>query len=125
MTDKTTYYAMEMSRIVAKMINTHLPFHLVIRRPSPIANPGPHHGGVRGDFLRYFDSFSRLLPFTISLKLYSGVTLYAITVTGPVLRHRCTRLAYSVAVSAQSYQAVVVRQFYHRVVSGVLRDAQT
>ena len=48
----------------------------------------------------------------------------AITVTGPglVLRH-CTRLEYSVAVSTQSYQSVIVRHFYHRVVSGVLRDA--
>ena len=41
-----------------------------------------------------------------------------------LLRH-CTRLNYSVAVSAQSYQSVIVRQFYHRVVSSVLRDAQT
>ena len=35
------------------------------------------------------------------------------------------RLNYSVAVSAQSYLSVIVRQFYHRVVSSVLRDAQT
>ena len=66
-------------------------------------------------------------PIYYFLKLYHGVTLYAITVTsGPVavLRH-CTRLEYSVAVSAQSYQSVIVRQSYHRVVSGVLRDAQT
>jgi hypothetical protein len=41
-----------------------------------------------------------------------------------LLRH-CTRLNYSVAVSAQSYLSVIVRQFYHRLVSGVLRDAQT
>ena len=39
-----------------------------------------------------------------------------------LLRH-CTRLNYSVAVSAQSYQSLIV--FYHRVVSSVLRDAQT
>ena len=34
-----------------------------------------------------------------------------------LLRH-CTRLNYSVAVSAQSYQSVIVRQLYHRVVQG-------
>jgi hypothetical protein len=28
--------------------------------------PGPYRGGVRGTFLRHFDSFSRLLPFNIS-----------------------------------------------------------
>ena len=31
-----------------------------------ILPPGPHRGGVKGAFLRYFDSYSRLLPFTIS-----------------------------------------------------------
>ena len=55
-------------------------------------------------------------------------TLYAITDT--VTGH-CSDTAPvsikddSVAVTAQSYQSVSARQFYHRVVPGVLRDAQT
>ena len=36
-----------------------------------ILPPGPHHGGVRGDFLRYFDPYYFLKLY----KLYNGVTL--------------------------------------------------
>ena len=61
-------------------------------------------------------------------KLYNGVTLYAITrtlVTGHCAQTLHLRLGYSVAVSAQGYLSVIEWQIYHRVVSGVLRDAQT
>ena len=60
--------------------------------------PGPTAVGSGGPFCVILIHFSAA-PIYYFLKLYHGVTLYAITVTsGPVLRH-CTRLEYSVAVS--------------------------
>ena len=78
-------------------------------------------------YILRFDPFSQLLPFTISLNYIMESPYYAITVTGHCSEPQtlCTRLDYSVAVSAQSYLSVIVRQRYRRVVSGVLRDAQT
>ena len=73
-------------------------------------------------------TFCVILIHFISLNYIMESPYHAIkTVTGShcSLQTLCTRLDYSVAVSAQSYQSVIVRQFYHRVVSGVRMDAQT
>ena len=82
--------------------------------------PGPTAVGSGGIFSLFLFIFPAA-PVYHFLKLYNGVTVMR---DWSLLRH-CTRLNYSVAVSAQSYQSVIVRQLYHRVVSSVLRDAQT
>ena len=48
-----------------------------------ILPPRPHHGGVRGDFLRYFDPFY----FFKLYKLYNGVTLSCYHRDWSLLRH--------------------------------------